>query len=163
MFGGRYNISGITFSGQDNVWRTRRVWRVKGEKRGVGERPEDAGEYTRGVRRVGRMGRVVGKRLLHKGEKGGAMGVFGRGSEGGGVSWAGAGRVWEERIRGRKASGGGGKRTGASGAAGGRGFALGVWLLDKLRQSAPGASGRKQVAPGRNEPGRKHPKLEFML
>ena len=30
---------------------------------------------------------------------------------------------------------------------GGGGFALGVWLLGKLRQGAPGASGRKKVAP----------------
>ena len=76
------------------------------------------------------------------------------------------GRNWaclEERIRGRKASGGGGRRTGASGAAGVRGFALGVWLLGKLRQGVPGASGRKKVAPGQNEPGRKHPELEFTL
>ena len=109
------------------------------------------------------MGRVVGKRPLDQGGKGGGTGAFGRGSEGGGVSWEGAGRVWEERIRGGKASGGGGRRTGASGAAGGRGFALGVWLLGKLRQGAPGASERKKVAPGRNEPGRKHPELEFTL
>ena len=76
------------------------------------------------------------------------------------------GRNWARLgggIRGRMASGGGGRRTGASGTAGGRCFALGVWLLDKLRQGAPSASGRKMVAPGRNEPGRKHPELEFML
>ena len=109
------------------------------------------------------MGRVVGKRPLDKGGKGGGTGAFGRGSGGGGVSCEGAGRVWEERIRGRKASGEGGRRTGPSGAAGGRGFALGVWLLGKLRQGAPGASGRKKVAPGRKEPGRKHPELEFTL
>ena len=82
------------------------------------------------------------------------MGELGRDSEGERVSWEGTGRVWEERIRRRKASGGGGRRTGASGAAGGSGFALGVWLLSKLRQGAPGASGRKEVAPGRNEPRR---------
>ena len=105
------------------------------------------------------MGRVVGKRPLDKGGKGGGTAAFRRGSEGGGVSWEGARHVWEERIRGRKASGGGGRRTGTSGAAGGRGFALGVWLLGKLRQGAPGAFGRKKVAPGRNEPGRKHPEL----
>ena len=52
---------------------------------------------------------------------------------------------------------------GASGAAGGWGFALGVWLLGKLRQGPPGASEGKKVAPGRNEPGRKHPEREFML
>ena len=79
------------------------------------------------------------------------------------VSWEGTGRVWEERIRGRKACGVGGRRTGASTAAGGRGFALRVWLLGKLCQGAPGASGQKNVAPGRNEPGRKHPELEFRL
>jgi len=61
-----------------------------------------------------------------------------------GVSWEGTGRVWEERIPGRKASGGGGRRTGASGAAGGRSFALGVWLLGKLGQGAPGVSGGKR-------------------
>ena len=106
---------------------------------------------------------MVGKRPLDKGGKGGGTGAFGRGSEGGGVSWEGAGCVWEERIRGRKASGEGGRRTGASGAAGGKGFALRVWLLGKLRQGAPGTSGQKMVAPGRNEPGRKHPELEFTL
>ena len=52
---------------------------------------------------------------------------------------------------------------GASGAAGGRGFALGVWSLGKLRQGAPGASVRKKVSLGRNEPWRKHPDLEFTL
>ena len=83
------------------------------------------------------MGRVVGKRPLEKGGKGGGTGAFGRGSEGGGVSWEGAGCVWEERIRGRKASGGGGRRTGASGAAGGRGFALGGMVA---RQTAPGCT-----------------------
>ena len=93
----------------------------------------------RGVRWTGRMGRVVGQRPLDKGGKGGGTGAFRRGSAGGGLSWEGAGRVWEERIRGRKASGGEGRRTGAPGAAGGRGFALGVWLLGKLRQGAPGA------------------------
>jgi len=36
-----------------------------------------------GVRRTGRMGRVVGKRPLDKGGKGGGTGAFGRGSEGG--------------------------------------------------------------------------------
>jgi len=59
------------------------VWRVEGEKRGVGESPADAGEYATGVRRTGRIRRVVGKRPLDKGEKGGGMGAFGRGSEGG--------------------------------------------------------------------------------
>ena len=39
----------------------------------------------------------------------------------------------------------------------------GVWLLGKLRQGAPGASGQKKAAPGQNEPGRNHPELEFML
>ena len=102
------------------------------------------------------MGRVVGKRPLDKGGKGGGTRAFGRGSEGGGVSWEGAGRIWEERIRGRKACRREGRRTGASGAAGGRGFALGVWLLGKLRQGAPAASGR-------NKPGRKHPEMEFTL
>ena len=106
---------------------------------------------------------MVGKRPLDKGGKGGGTGVFRRGLEKGGVSWEGTGRVWEKRIRGQKASGGGSRRTGASGATGGRGFALGVWLLDKLRQGAPGASGRKKIAPRRNEPGRKHPELEFTL
>jgi len=52
---------------------------------------------------------------------------------------------------------------GASGSAGGRGFALGVWLLGKLHQGAPSASGPKKVAPGQNEPRRKHPELEFTL
>ena len=52
---------------------------------------------------------------------------------------------------------------GASGAAGGSGFAPGVWFLDKLRQGAPGASRPKKAAPGRNEPERKHPQLEFTL
>ena len=139
------------------------MWSVEGEKRGVGERPADAGEYTRGVGRTGRMGRVVGKLPLDKGGKGGGTGAFGTGSEGGGVSWEGAGRVWDERFRGRKASGKGGRGTAASGAAGRRGFALGVWLLGKLRQGAPGASRWKKVAPGRNEPGRKHPELEYTL
>ena len=46
------------------------------------------------------MGRVVGKRPLYQGGKGGSKGAFGRDSEGGGVSWEGAGRVWEERISG---------------------------------------------------------------
>ena len=105
--------------------------------------------------------RGVGKRPLDKGGKGEGTGGFGRGSEGEGVSWEGTGRVWKERLRGRKASGGDGRRTGASGAAGWSGFALGVWLLGKLRQGAPGASGRKKAAPGRNEPGQKHPELEF--
>jgi len=109
------------------------------------------------------MGRVVGKRPLDKGGKGEGRGSVWERLRGRGVSWEGTGHVWEERIRGRKASGGGGRRTGASGAAGGRGFALGVWLLGKLRQCPPGASGRKKVAPGRNEPGRKHPELEFTL
>jgi len=59
------------------------VWRVEGEKRGVGERPVDAGEYATGIRRTGRTGRVVGKRPLDKGGKGGGNGAFGRGSEGG--------------------------------------------------------------------------------
>ena len=63
------------------------MWSVEGEKRGVGERPADAAEYARGVRRTGRMGRVVGKRLLDKGGKGGYTGAFGRDTEGGGVSW----------------------------------------------------------------------------
>ena len=88
-------------------------------------------ENRKGRPADGKDGEVVGKRPLDKGGKGGGTGAFGRGSEGGGVSWEGAGRVWEERIRGRKASGGGGRRTGASGGAGGRGFALGVWLLGK--------------------------------
>ena len=83
------------------------------------------------------MGRVVGKRPLEKGGKGGGTAAFRRGSEGGGVSWEGAGCVWEERIRGRKASGRGGRRTGASGAAGGRGFALGGMVA---RQTAPGCT-----------------------
>ena len=52
---------------------------------------------------------------------------------------------------------------GASGAAGGSGFALGVWLLGKLRQGAPGAFGRHKAAPRRNKPGWKHPELEFTL
>ena len=52
---------------------------------------------------------------------------------------------------------------GASGTAGGRGFAPGVWLLGKVRRTAPDASGRKKVAPGQNKPGRKHPELEFTL
>ena len=91
------------------------------------------------------------------------MGGFGRGSEGERVLWEGTWRVGEERIRGRKASGGGARRTGASSAAGGSGFALGVWLLGKLRQGAPGASGRKKAALGQNEPGRKHSVLEFTL
>ena len=43
----------------------------------------DAGEYATGVRRTGRMWRVVGKRPLNKGGKGGGTGAFGRGSEGG--------------------------------------------------------------------------------
>ena len=120
----------------------------RAKNRGVGLPPADAREYERGVWRTGRMGRVVGKRPLDKGGKGGGTGAFGRGSEGRRVSWEGVGLVWEERIRGRKASGGGGRRTGASGAAGARGFALGVWLLDKLRHSASGASGRKMVVPG---------------
>ena len=107
--------------------------------------------------------RGLGKRPLDKGEKGEGTGGFGRGSEGEGVSWEGTGCVWEKRIRDQKASGGGGRRTGASSAAGGSGFALGVWLLGKLRQGAPGASGRKKAARGRNEPGRKHPELEFTL
>ena len=42
----------------------------------------------------------------------------------------------------------------ASGAPGGSGFTLGVGLLSKLRQGAPSASGQKEVAPGRNKPGR---------
>ena len=71
-----------------------------------------------GVPWTGRIWRVVGKRPLDKGGKGGGTGAFGRDSEGG-VSWEGTGRVWQERIRGRKASGGGGRGTGASGAAGG--------------------------------------------
>ena len=118
---------------------------------------------------MGRMGRVVGdkeevgKRPLDKGEQGEGTEGFGRGSEVEGVSWEGTGRVWEERIPGRKACGGGGRRTGASGPAGGSGFALGVWLLGKLRQGAPGASGRKKAALGPNELRRKHPELEFTL
>ena len=52
---------------------------------------------------------------------------------------------------------------GASGTAGGRAFALGVWLLGKVRLKTPDASGRKQVAPRQNEPGRKYPELEFTL
>ena len=72
------------------------------------------------------MGKVVGKLPLDKGGKGGGTGAFGRGSERGGVSWEGAGGVWEEIIRGRNASGGVGRRKGASGAAGVRGFELGV-------------------------------------
>ena len=43
----------------------------------------DAGEYARGGRRTGRMGRVVGKCPRDKGGKGGGTGAFGRGSEGG--------------------------------------------------------------------------------
>ena len=43
-----------------------------------------------------------------------------------GVSWEGTGRVSEERIRGRKASGGCGRRTGGSGTAAESGFVLGV-------------------------------------
>ena len=72
------------------------------------------------------MWRVVGKRPLEMGGKGGGTGAFRRGSEGGGVSCEGTGHVWKERIRSRKASEGGGRRTGGSAAAGGRGFALGV-------------------------------------
>jgi len=56
---------------------------VEGEKRGVGERPPDAGQYTTGVRPTRRMGRVVGKRPLNKEGKGRSTGAFGRGSEGG--------------------------------------------------------------------------------
>jgi hypothetical protein len=52
---------------------------------------------------------------------------------------------------------------GVSGTAGGRGFALGVWLLGNVRRMAPDASGRKKVAPGQNKPERKHPELEFTL
>ena len=92
---------------------------------------------------------MVGKRPLDKGGEGGVRSVWER-FRGRGVSWEGTGRVWEERIHGRKASGEGGGRTGASGAAGGRGFALGVWLVGKVLQGAPGASGRKKVAAGRN-------------
>ena len=101
---------------------------------------------------------MVGKRPLDKGGKGGGTGVFGRGSEGGGVSWEGAGRVWEERIRGRKASGVGGRQTGASGAAEGRVFALGGMVA---RQTAPGCTrcvrtekGRARTKRARAEPPR---------
>ena len=60
------------------------MWRVESEKRGVGERPVDAGEYAMGVRETGRLGRVVGKCPLDKGGKeGGTTGAFRRGSEGG--------------------------------------------------------------------------------
>ena len=147
--------------GRYNVWRTRRVWRVEGEKRGVGERPADAGEYAKGVRQTGRMGRVVGNHQIDKGEKGGGYGRVRKTSRGRGVSWEGTWRVWEERIHGRKASEGGCRRTGASAAAAGWSFALGVWLLGKLRQGAPSTSGRKKVALRQNELRRKHPELEF--
>ena len=58
---------------------------------------------------------------------------------------------------------GGGRRTGASGVAGGSGFVLVVWLLDKLHQDVSGVFGEKKVVPGRNEPRQKHPELEFIL
>ena len=46
---------------------------------------------------------------------------------------------------------------------GGSGFALGVWLLCKLRQDAPGTSRQKNAMPGRNKPGRKPIELVFTL
>ena len=52
---------------------------------------------------------------------------------------------------------------GASGTAGGRGFALGVWLLGKVRRTTPKASGRKKVAPRQHEPRSKYLEQEFML
>ena len=45
----------------------------------------------------------------------------------------------------------------------GRGFALKVWLLGKLCQGAPSASRRKKAVPRQNDPGGKHPDLEFTL
>ena len=57
---------------------------MRAKKRGVGECLADAGKFARGVRRNGRIGRVVGKRRLDKGGKGGGTGAFVRGSEGGG-------------------------------------------------------------------------------
>ena len=51
----------------------------------------------------------------------------------------------------------------ASGTAGGRGFAQGVWLLGRVRRTAPNVCGRTKVAPGQSRPGRKHPELEFTL
>ena len=139
------------------------MWRVEGEKKRSWRTSGGCWRISKGRPADRKDGEVVGKRPLDKGGKGGGTGVFGRGSEGGGVSWEGARRLREERIRGRKASRGGGRRTGTYGAAGGRGFALGVRLLGKLRQGVPGVSGRKKVAPGRNEPGRKHSELEFTL
>ena len=43
------------------------------------------------------------------------------------------------------------------------GVALEVWLLGKVCWTAPDVSGRKKVVLGQNEPGRKHPELEFKL
>ena len=77
-------------------------------------------------------------------EKGGGVGAFriAGGLRGGmrtqfrwsRVSWDGTGRDWEGMVCNRKAPGeAAGGQGGVSGTAGGRGFALGVWLLGKGR------------------------------
>jgi len=108
------------------------------------------------------MARVVGKRPLDKGGNGGGTGAFGRGSQGGeyhGKELGASGRreFTVETLLGEVA----GERV--LPALQGGGVLRWVWLLGKLRQGAPGVSGRKKVAPGRNEPGRKHPELVFTL
>ena len=83
--------------------------------------------------------------------------------EGEAESWEATGRIWEERIHGHNASGGDGRRTDATGAGGGSGFALEIWLLGKLRQGGPGASRRKKAGPRQNQTGRNYPELEITL
>ena len=74
MFGRRYN-----------VWRTRRVWRVEGEKKSSRRTSGGCWRIRKGRLADGKDGEVVGKRPLDEGGKGGGTGAFGRGSERGGV------------------------------------------------------------------------------
>jgi len=72
MSGGRYNIR-----------RTRRVWRVEGEKKRSRRMSSGCWRIRNGHPADGKDREGVGKRPLDKGGKGGGTGAFGRGSEGG--------------------------------------------------------------------------------